>query len=76
MQDRLTYWISFLVRFYQSVGIFWKPRCRYWPTCSDYALESLERHGARRGVLLAVRRIARCRPWGGHGFDPVPQTNP
>lgn len=46
--------------------------CRFQPTCSAYALEALGRHGAIRGGWLAARRIVRCRPGGGHGFDPVP----
>ena len=51
----------------------WRPSpCRYVPTCSTYALEAVESHGALRGSWLAVRRISRCHPWGGHGFDPVP----
>ena len=49
--------------------------CRYQPTCSAYALEALDRHGAIRGGWLAVRRITRCHPWGGSGFDPVPGTD-
>ncbi len=48
------------------------PRCRYQPTCSAYAVEALQRHGAVRGSVLALRRILRCHPWGGHGWDPVP----
>lgn len=46
--------------------------CRHAPTCSAYALEALDRHGAWRGGWMMVARIARCRPWGTHGFDPVP----
>lgn len=49
-------------------------RCRYLPTCSDYALQALENHGARKGGWLALRRLLSCHPWGGSGYDPVPQT--
>lgn len=48
------------------------PRCRYLPTCSDYALEALSRHGAVKGTWLATKRLVRCHPWGGSGHDPVP----
>ena len=48
------------------------PRCRYLPTCSEYALEALEVHGALRGGWLTLRRIGRCHPFGGSGLDPVP----
>jgi putative membrane protein insertion efficiency factor len=48
------------------------PSCRYVPTCSAYAVEAIEKHGPWRGGRLALRRITRCHPWGGHGFDPVP----
>jgi putative membrane protein insertion efficiency factor len=46
--------------------------CRYQPTCSHYAHQAIERHGALKGSWLALKRIARCAPWGGSGYDPVP----
>ncbi len=46
--------------------------CRFDPTCSSYALQALERHGAVKGGWLAMKRIVRCHPWGGSGIDPVP----
>jgi hypothetical protein len=57
---------------YQSVRSGRPTGCRYLPTCSEYAVEAIDTHGAAHGTVLAVRRIARCTPWGGHGIDPVP----
>jgi putative membrane protein insertion efficiency factor len=61
------------IRAYQAARVGRPPACRFDPSCSHYAAEAVERHGAARGTLLAVRRIARCHPWGGAGFDPVPE---
>ena len=47
--------------------------CRYTPTCSEYAVEALKKHGLIKGTILAARRIASCNPYGGHGHDPVPE---
>ena len=48
--------------------------CRFYPSCSHYAAEAVTQHGPWRGMWLAMRRVARCNPWGGSGYDPVPQT--
>ena len=49
------------------------PSCRYYPTCSQYAISALETHGAIHGSWLTARRLLRCHPWGGEGYDPVPK---
>ncbi len=61
------------IRFYQKfISPLTPPSCRYTPTCSQYAVEALRKHGPLKGMYLAVRRLLRCHPWGGHGYDPVP----
>lgn len=64
--------VTGMIRGYQIVRGNRVSPCRYVPSCSHYALEAVERHGAFRGAWLAVRRIARCNPLGRYGFDPVP----
>ena len=61
-----------LVHLYQLLRAGRLSPCRFQPSCSSYALEALEIHGALRGTWLAVRRVSRCHPWGGFGWDPVP----
>lgn len=62
-----------LIKFYQlCISPFTPPSCRFTPTCSQYALEALRKHGLFKGGWLALKRILRCHPWGGSGYDPVP----
>ena len=62
-----------LIKFYQlCISPLKPPTCRVTPTCSQYALEAFRKYGPFKGLYLAVRRILRCHPWGGSGYDPVP----
>ncbi len=64
-----------LVRFYRyAISPLLGLNCRFDPSCSNYAIEALQTHGVFRGGWLALRRIGRCHPWGGSGYDPVPET--
>ena len=63
-----------LIRLYQiCISPFKTPCCRFHPTCSAYAREAFLLHGVRKGAMLTIRRVLRCHPWGGSGYDPVPQ---
>ena len=62
-----------IVRLYQlTLAALWPGNCRFEPSCSHYAMEALRQHGALAGTVLTVRRVLRCNPWGGMGYDPVP----
>ncbi len=67
-------WLLILpIRFYQRfISPLTPPSCRFTPTCSQYAVEALRKHGPIKGLWLAVKRVLRCHPWGGSGYDPVP----
>lgn len=71
--QKLLHWC---IRFYQiAISPMLGPRCRYIPTCSQYAIEALRIHGTAKGVYFSARRLCRCHPWGGFGYDPVPKKN-
>ncbi|HLG04305.1 MAG TPA: membrane protein insertion efficiency factor YidD [Bacteroidia bacterium] len=62
-----------MIRFYQNaISPHLSSSCRFTPGCSQYGIEAIRKHGPFRGGALAARRICRCHPWGGHGYDPVP----
>lgn len=62
-----------LIRIYQyGISPFIGPKCRFTPTCSQYGLEAFKRYGLIKGFILTVKRISKCHPWGGSGYDPLP----
>ncbi|HOZ77524.1 MAG TPA: membrane protein insertion efficiency factor YidD [Ferruginibacter sp.] len=62
-----------LIKLYQLVISPWLgSKCRYTPSCSHYGIQALKKHGLFKGLWLTLKRISRCHPWGGHGYDPVP----
>ncbi len=71
----MKHFLLFWIRAYQAgLSPLFPASCRYTPSCSEYARIAVERHGAARGSWLAVRRVGRCHPFGGHGIDPVPEA--
>lgn len=67
-------WLLMLpIRFYRKfISPLTPPTCRFTPTCSEYAIQAITKHGPFKGTWLAVKRVLRCHPWGGSGYDPVP----
>ena len=64
-----------LIRLYQkTLSPYWPMACRYAPSCSHYAYEAVQGHGLWKGIRMALRRLWRCQPWGGRGYDPVPPS--
>lgn len=61
-----------IILYRYTLSAFIGRTCRHLPTCSEYTLEAIDRHGAGRGLWLGLKRIARCHPWGTSGYDPVP----
>ena len=73
MRKLLTYLLLLPIYFYRNcISPFTPPSCRFTPTCSQYAVEALKKHGPFKGLYLTIRRLLRCHPWGGSGYDPVP----
>ena len=69
----LTQLLLLPIYFYRNcISPLTPPRCRFTPTCSQYDIEAIRKHGPFKGLYLAVRRLLRCHPWGGSGYDPVP----
>ncbi len=68
-----TFPLLILIRAYQLIiSPLLGSNCRFMPTCSEYAMESLRSHGLIRGCYLTIKRVGKCHPWGGHGYDPIP----
>lgn len=68
-----TFPLLLLIRGYQLIiSPLLGSNCRFMPTCSEYAMESLKSHGLIKGSYLTIKRIGKCHPWGGHGYDPIP----
>lgn len=69
----MKYLLIGFIKIYQLIPGPWHKMCRYTPTCSDYSIIALKRFGALKGSFLSIKRILRCAPWGGMGYDPVPE---
>ncbi|MBI36465.1 MAG: membrane protein insertion efficiency factor YidD [Alphaproteobacteria bacterium] len=75
LKETISFLLKALIIVYQYIfSPILGPSCRFYPTCSEYGLESIKLHGPFFGTILAIRRIIRCNPWGRHGYDPVLST--
>jgi putative membrane protein insertion efficiency factor len=73
MKKILSFIVLLPIYFYRyCISPLKPPTCRFTPTCSAYAVEAVRKHGPMKGIYLAIKRILKCHPWGGHGYDPVP----
>ncbi|MGB5189842.1 membrane protein insertion efficiency factor YidD [Robiginitalea sp.] len=76
MKNSISAFFISLIRGYQKyISPLTPPSCRYLPTCSQYSIEALQKHGLRKGGWLALKRVGSCHPWGGSGYDPVPEKD-
>ena len=73
MKKILAKFLILLIRIYQyTISPYFPASCRYTPTCSSYGVDAIKKHGPFKGLILSIKRISKCRPGGGHGYDPVP----
>ena len=69
----IKFFFKIIIKLYQyTISPIIGPRCRYLPSCSNYALEAIDKHGVTKGMFLSIKRISKCHPWGKSGHDPVP----
>ena len=69
----MSFFLRFVIIAYQRIlSPLFSPRCRYVPSCSQYGIDAIKKYGPLKGVQLTIKRISRCHPWGGDGYDPVP----
>ena len=73
MKRLISVLIQAIILFYKgAISPLFLPQCRYTPSCSDYGLQAIKKHGPYKGLWLTIKRLSSCHPWGGHGHDPVP----
>ena len=73
MSRVISVFLQAIILFYKgAISPLFTPRCRYTPSCSEYALQAVKKYGPWKGFLLAIKRLSKCHPCSGHGYDPVP----